>query len=586
MASVYITYMCGHTEKAYFEGSVKAATRKAEYVGERKLCPECLEKEREKERELAEAAAKKEGLPDLDGTEKQVNWAVTIRNKILSGKPDAMQNKEFPIIGFAEDKYFELDEAASKDIEEAAIRTIDSASFWIDIRLSNQVTRDLICKYIEIKGVKMISKYTLDDYQKKTDDVQKKWYPACIKIVIGNDWEYLCVGDWISKKYPHGYIEHVKDGICVTGDFTRSVKNLCEENNFIIEVENDKKCIIRMDNNDVNNVVQLIGDTLLNYFTSHILFFDTKECRDRAYERYLSRIDKKQKEEKFKEEHPNRIEISRDKEHLVILTGEYERRRSEELKALCNKTYGAAYNWRNSNFPIAEYEAVLKFADKYDYTVTSSTAKAIENAKDGIDADKEYVRKNYTECFFPYKLVETYPELKAAVKLTGKEDKDSLRTDILVKNDFNNPKISLSYESRMVSHIDAREWNKTHELCEQLIIEPKGFGQHDDYALFPGNLQFKTVEMEYRDYIKWNETCAPEHKLLLKKSYYHARLVEVYALPECDIKVDPYRIQQLKERGDKIRDVMNGTVDEVVLSTPSVIDADALEVEVPECLKN
>ena len=31
MASVYITYMCGHTEKAYFEGSVKAATRKAEY---------------------------------------------------------------------------------------------------------------------------------------------------------------------------------------------------------------------------------------------------------------------------------------------------------------------------------------------------------------------------------------------------------------------------------------------------------------------------------------------------------------------------------------------------------------------------
>lgn len=32
MASVYITYMCGHTEKAYFEGSVKAATRKAEYA--------------------------------------------------------------------------------------------------------------------------------------------------------------------------------------------------------------------------------------------------------------------------------------------------------------------------------------------------------------------------------------------------------------------------------------------------------------------------------------------------------------------------------------------------------------------------
>ena len=93
MASVYITYMCGHTEKAYFEGSVKAATRKAEYVGERKLCPECLEKEREKERELAEAAAKKEGLPDLDGTEKQVNREVTITKKILSGKPDAMQNK-------------------------------------------------------------------------------------------------------------------------------------------------------------------------------------------------------------------------------------------------------------------------------------------------------------------------------------------------------------------------------------------------------------------------------------------------------------------------------------------------------------
>lgn len=80
------TFACGH------EGEVDVTGKrdKREWLAEKKfagLCPECYEKmiqeKREKENKEALEKAKEMELPALNGTEKQISWANTIRQKFI-----------------------------------------------------------------------------------------------------------------------------------------------------------------------------------------------------------------------------------------------------------------------------------------------------------------------------------------------------------------------------------------------------------------------------------------------------------------------------------------------------------------------
>jgi hypothetical protein len=79
-----VTRACGHQEKVAIYGPYKARESRLEYEAT-KLCADCYRKQKAAE----QAAAKDEvadvirrlGLPELEGTPKQIAWAEAIRQK-------------------------------------------------------------------------------------------------------------------------------------------------------------------------------------------------------------------------------------------------------------------------------------------------------------------------------------------------------------------------------------------------------------------------------------------------------------------------------------------------------------------------
>lgn len=81
-----IRFGCGHIGVVELFGKGYERERKLygyEHYGK---CDACLAKERELKVEQEKAKAEKLGLPQLEGSEKQVAWAEDIRTKLLNNK--------------------------------------------------------------------------------------------------------------------------------------------------------------------------------------------------------------------------------------------------------------------------------------------------------------------------------------------------------------------------------------------------------------------------------------------------------------------------------------------------------------------
>ena len=85
MAHYDVGHSCGHTVEVELFGKVSHRYEKIEWM-ERQLCPDCYRemkaKEREQENERAAELAKSLGFSELEGSEKQVAWANTIRQEV------------------------------------------------------------------------------------------------------------------------------------------------------------------------------------------------------------------------------------------------------------------------------------------------------------------------------------------------------------------------------------------------------------------------------------------------------------------------------------------------------------------------
>ena len=91
MSKYTITRACGHSETVNIGGKVSERDRLASYE-ERKDCDECYKAKQDAARVAAAAAAaeaaKTAGLPALQGSEKQVAWAESIRANLIAGHED------------------------------------------------------------------------------------------------------------------------------------------------------------------------------------------------------------------------------------------------------------------------------------------------------------------------------------------------------------------------------------------------------------------------------------------------------------------------------------------------------------------
>lgn len=134
MATYYVKHTCGHEVKHILTAREEKAGKLEWLQGT--LCPECYkaQQQAERERKHLEAVAATADLPALEGSEKQIKWAVDIR-AALKAQYEALQNEFGP-----------APEVVAKFLD-GAIRNTSARYFienWADItRSKNALYLDL-----------------------------------------------------------------------------------------------------------------------------------------------------------------------------------------------------------------------------------------------------------------------------------------------------------------------------------------------------------------------------------------------------------------------------------------------------------
>ena len=125
-----IQYSCGHFGEVY---SVSRA--RIEWLEREGLCPECY-----KEQQRAKAEKVSEGLPELQGSEKQIAWAKDIRTKFYIACLEYLEARE--LYKHAPDQV-ERTANERKSFEEIIEQNVQT-KWWIDNRETiGMLTRDL-----------------------------------------------------------------------------------------------------------------------------------------------------------------------------------------------------------------------------------------------------------------------------------------------------------------------------------------------------------------------------------------------------------------------------------------------------------
>nr|DAV68673.1 MAG TPA: hypothetical protein [Caudoviricetes sp.] len=129
---VNITYSCGHEGTIEAFGKAEERERKIKYFEEYGLCPDCYKEGKKGEEK---AFAEKYELPELQGSEKQISWAESIRKE----KIEAFEKEKPAIRKGAGDDFAEfLNEFADKYYKN------NSASWWIDHREWRTFKKELL----------------------------------------------------------------------------------------------------------------------------------------------------------------------------------------------------------------------------------------------------------------------------------------------------------------------------------------------------------------------------------------------------------------------------------------------------------
>lgn len=139
MAWYYGTFSCGHEGRVNIVGPVKDRQWKADRKFEG-MCENCYEKflQEQRDRANAEAAekAKEMELPELQGTEKQIAWANTIRQRFIE-LFDKIDEKYLEMARIRYNENEELKKIKLEDIEiikDYMLANIKAASWYIDRR--------------------------------------------------------------------------------------------------------------------------------------------------------------------------------------------------------------------------------------------------------------------------------------------------------------------------------------------------------------------------------------------------------------------------------------------------------------------
>lgn len=191
------TYSCGHEGRINIIGPMKDRERKAEYFFSG-LCPDCykkaMEEERKQKNEAAALAAKEMELPDLEGTQKQITWAITLRQNFITKATAYFTSDPFFIYKYEEQLF-----ADKEMLMQFIYSNYTTAKFWIDSRderidlTLRQMYADFLKKKEEIKNRDVVdeireqeARLTAQPHKKKKDGIvilEKHAYSIVAKYV-------------------------------------------------------------------------------------------------------------------------------------------------------------------------------------------------------------------------------------------------------------------------------------------------------------------------------------------------------------------------------------------------------------------
>ncbi|MCI8627131.1 MAG: hypothetical protein HFI40_12810 [Lachnospiraceae bacterium] len=144
------TYACGHAGRVNIVGKSEDRQKKADKHFS-SFCPECRQVERNEANREAAEVSEQMGLPMLSGSEKQVDWATTIRlewieqiEKEIEVAREMLSKPEAPKPAITPDEM--------EEILQSGIERHTEAGFWIDNKESvGLLLRRLISEYKESK---------------------------------------------------------------------------------------------------------------------------------------------------------------------------------------------------------------------------------------------------------------------------------------------------------------------------------------------------------------------------------------------------------------------------------------------------
>ncbi len=348
MAKYEVTYTCGHTDTIELFGRMKDREWRLEREKD-KLCPECwkkqLEEDRAKENAEAAEANKTLGLPELEGTEKQIPWAESIRQQILS----AIEKEVLGIISPEKkkkhpDKYKSILEGVK------SIKQHTAASWWIDRRRNTNYNLliDMINDEVTIlkKAQAEPPKAVIEEAK-----IEATVYPEEVRTELVTEIA-IVDSDRITAKHP------AKDDA-----FRELVRGLG------YRWDRDKSVWARRINEKRgpvdDRVVELANKLLAEGFP--IRLYD-KDLRERAIAG------------QYDPEHTRWV-MSRIKGDytgwLSISWGE----RNKNLYDAARKIKGSKYSSPDVVVPPENYLELLDFAEMYEFKISPSARKVIDDAK-------------------------------------------------------------------------------------------------------------------------------------------------------------------------------------------------------------
>lgn len=156
MAKYTVDHTCGHTETHQLIGPHKERDRKLNWLGTT-LCSSCYRAEQDRKREKANAKAseanKSNGLPDLEGSDKQIAWAESIRLRVceLIRKSEVHVREEIAECEYSDQICLEITDALTLLTDEIVQQT--SAKWWIETGQHLPITYVWFFKQIKQRGL-------------------------------------------------------------------------------------------------------------------------------------------------------------------------------------------------------------------------------------------------------------------------------------------------------------------------------------------------------------------------------------------------------------------------------------------------